>query len=163
MTCLAANPQLVRRDHMVGRDLERTSGVTTETAQDSRFGIKDAVPYAACGCVARRASNRVQFSVPGLVLLDIGFLVQPIDERDGLHAGAERPESRLRRLGRSQRACVGAGRLRGELCWMAFSASRRPGVIGGRHAEQRTGKQQGQETGASQELTQARILANRHA
>ena len=162
MTALAANPQFVWCDYLVRRDLERTGRVTTETAQDPRFGIKNPVLYTARSLMTRRAGNPVESPVPGLVLFDIGFGVQPADERDGLDACPKRPESRLRRFGWRQRPSVSAGRLRGKLGWMAFGARRRPCVVGRRHPGQNMQRQQGQRTkpcdfGA---LVQARILTD---
>lgn len=137
--------------------------MTTETAQYSGFGIKNAVLYAAGCLVARGAGNGVEPAVPGLVLFDISFGVQPADECDGLHSGAKGPEPRLGRLGRGQRTGVSTGRLRAKLRRMAFGAGCRSSVIGLRDGDQKMQRQQGQRAkrGDFREPAQARILADK--
>ena len=111
--------------------------MTTEAAQDPRLGIEDPVLYSARALMARSKSQAVELAVPGLVLLDIGLGVQATYKCDGLYTRAERPETRLGRFGRRQRAGVSAGRLRVKLGGMAFGASRRPSVIGCRCPDQK--------------------------
>ena len=109
--------------------------MTTETAQDSRLGIKDPVLYPAPGLMAGSKSHSVEFTVPGLVLLDIGLGIQPTYKCDGLYTRAECPQSRLRWFRRGECAGVSTGRLRAKLSGMAFRASRGPSVIGGCHPD----------------------------
>lgn len=144
VTALAANPQFVRSDYLVRGDRKWSRRMTTEAAQDSSFGIEDAVLNAAGVFVARRAANPVELPVPGFVLFDIRVGIQPADESDGLYAGAKRPEPRLRRFGRCQSPRVRTRRLRGKFGGMTFGACRGPGVIGRRHAEERLTRQENQ-------------------
>ena len=91
MTTLAPNSQFVGSDYLIRRDLKRTSRVTTETAQDSRLGIKDPVLYPALGLMTGSKSNAVELAVPGLVLFDIDLGIQPTYKCDGLYTRAKRP------------------------------------------------------------------------
>ena len=159
MTAFTAHPRLVRLNHLVWRDLQRTGRVASETAQDSRFGIKNPVPYAARRLVPRRAADAIEPAVPGFVKFDIGFGIEPVDECDGLVTRAKRPESGLGRFGRRQRPRVRAGRLSCKLRRMAFGADRGPGVISRRNAHEEIERQQGERTELS-ESGQARILGD---
>jgi hypothetical protein len=91
MTTLAPDSQFVGSDYLIRRDLKGTGRVTTETAQDSRLGIKDPVLYPAPGLMTRSKSDAVELAVPCLVLLDIDLGIQPTYKCDGLYTRAKRP------------------------------------------------------------------------
>jgi hypothetical protein len=119
--------------------------VALEAAKDSGIGVEGAVALARVSTVSRCDLHRFGRGEVRQAVLDVKFVVQPADKRDGLIARAEVPVGRF--TGRQGTSMTGLGVL-GELLRMAFGTGPAACVL----ARGKPGQQQNKQETASYQM-----------